>query len=311
MPRDFDAGSTEPSQPQESRANWRMWTTEPQRLAVASIAVAAAGFLIGYLITVVAVFPPQSAAAGLKRVPELVGRSADEARSRVERADLVYEEAGLHHPDAPGSVVAQEPLGGQMAEPGSTVRVTVSLGPKMHPVPDVVGLSHLQAEVALEQAGYESELVWVDAEADVGEVVGTRPAPGTPLGLPGQVSVLVSAGQPRVRVPDLLTRSLDEAQATLERLGLRLGDVSEDSASLAAPGTVLRQWPRAGSEAARATKVAVSVAVAPPKPLPPALRPDTTPLMPDSVSVPQDTARQAQDTAAAAADTSGGGRAVR
>lgn len=311
MPRDFDAESTEPSQPQEWRANWRLWTTEPHRLAVTGIAVAAVGFLVGYLITVVAVFPPQSAAAGLKRVPELVGRSADEARSRVERADLVYEEAGLHHPDAPGTVVAQEPLGGQMAEPGSAVRVTLSLGPKMHPVPDVVGLSHLQAEVALERAGYENELIWVDAEADVGEVVGTQPAPGTPLGLPGQVSVLVSAGLPRVRVPDLVTRSLAEAQATLERLGLRLGDVSEDSASLAAPGTVLRQSPRAGNEVARATKVAVSVAIAPPKPLPPALRPDTTSLMPDSMPVPQDTVRQAQDSAVAPADTSGGGRGAK
>ncbi|UCC47566.1 MAG: PASTA domain-containing protein [Gemmatimonadota bacterium] len=307
MPQDFDAGSTDPSQPPEARGSWRLWTTEPRRLALTSVGVAAAGLLIGYLITVLAVFPSQSAGADLKRVPELVGRSAEEARSRVERAGLVCEEVGLHHPEALGTVVAQEPLGGQMAEPGSPVRVTVSLGSKMRPVPDVVGLSHLQAEVALERAGYESELIWVDADADVGEVVGTQPAPGTPLGLPGQVSVLVSAGPRRVRVPDLMTRSLAEAQATLDRLGLRLGEVSEDSASLAAPGTVLRQSPRAGVEVARATRVSVSVAVAPPKPLPPELRPDTTPVVPDTLRAQQDTASEGPATTPAPADTSSGG----
>lgn len=311
MPHAFDAESPEMSQPLEARASWRLWTTEPRRLALTSLGVAALGFLIGYLITVVAVFPPQSAGAGLKRVPDLVGRSADEAHSRVERAGLAYAEAGLYHPDVPGTVVAQEPLGGQMAEPASPVRVTVSLGPKMRPVPDVVGLSHLQAEVALERAGYESELIWVDADADVGEVVGTQPAPGTPLGLPGRVSVLVSAGPRRVRVPDLVTRSLTEAQATLERLGLRLGEVSEDSASLAAPGTVLRQSPQAAVEVARATKVSVSVAIAPPKPLPPGLRPDTTAVTPDTLRAPQDTASEAAATTSAPPDTSRRGRDVR
>ena len=59
------------------------------------------------------------------------------------------------------------------------------------------------------------------------------------------------------------TRSLAEARETLERIGLRLGAIGQDSASLAAPGTVLAQKPRAGRVVERATRIAVTVAIAP------------------------------------------------
>jgi serine/threonine-protein kinase len=231
---------------------------------VAFLGVLAGGFLLGYLIAALVVFPAQDAGADLTRVPDVVGLTAKAAREALADAGLAYaEEAGLHHITAVGTVVAQEPLGGQVAIPGTPVGVTLSLGPQLAPIPDVVGLGHGQAEIALARAGYESKLVWVDAEADVGQVVDTRPAPGTPLQLPGTVQLFVSAGTESVRVPDLVTRSLAEARVTLERLGLRLGTTRQDSASLAAPGTVLRQSPRPGTVVERAARVTVTVAKAP------------------------------------------------
>ncbi len=241
---------------------WRL--LRPRHVFGAAVGISGLGFLIGYLITVLIVFPSQDAAANLRRVPELVGSSADEARRALDAEGLSYEEeSGLHHTAAIGTVVAQEPLGGQMAQPGAAVRVSLSLGPKLAPVPDVVGLGHEQAEIALASAGYESEFVWVDAETDVGEVVDTRPAPGTPVQLPGRVQLIVSAGPPEAQVPNLVTRSLVEARETLERIGLRLGTIRQDSASLAAPGTVLAQNPRAGRVVERATRITVTVAIAP------------------------------------------------
>ncbi len=241
---------------------WRM--LRPRHVFGAALGIAGFGFLVGYLITVLFVFPSQDVAANLREVPDLVGSRVEEARRMLEAAGLSYEEkSGLHHAAAVGTVVAQEPLGGQMAQPASAVRVSLSLGPKLAPVPDVVGLGHTQAEIALSSAGYESEFVWVDAETDVGEVVDTRPAPGTPVQLPGRVQLIVSAGPPEVQVPNLVTRSLAEARETLERMGLRLGTIRQDSASLAAPGTVLAQNPRAGRVVERATRITVTVAIAP------------------------------------------------
>ncbi len=81
--------------------------------------------------------------------------------------------------------------------------------------------------------------------------------------------------RPRVLVPDVVTRSLPEARAVLERLGLQLGVVVRDSTSLAAPGTVIAQSPDPGVVVDRATGIVVTVAIAPP-PLDP---PDSSGLM--------------------------------
>jgi beta-lactam-binding protein with PASTA domain len=264
MPHDSDVDWAESAPSEPGRAGWRLWVTSPRHLIVTTAGAAVLGLLFGYLITVLFVFPPHNMAADLTRVPDVVGRTVDEARRRAEREDLAFEEAlGIHHARPVGTVVAQEPLAGQMAAPGSPVRVTVSLGRPERPVPDVVGLSREQAEMILLQAGFEVDVTRVDASADVGQVVGTRPAPGTPVELPGSVRLLVSAGASTVQVPDLAMQSLTEAEATLRRLGLRLGEVAEDSAGLAAPGTVLGQSPAAGNEAARGARVSVTVAIAP------------------------------------------------
>ncbi len=93
-------------------------------------------------------------------------------------------------------------------------------------------------------------------------------------------------------------RSLEEARETLRRLGLQLGEISEDSASLAAPGTVIGQNPPPGTQVARATRVAVTRAVAPPPPLI-----VTTDVAPDTAAASPDTAAVSADTAAAPPDT--------
>lgn len=298
MPHDSGVEWAESDPTDRGRADWRLWVTSPRHLVVTTAAAAVLGLLLGYLVTVLFVFPPRNVAADLKRVPDVVGQTVDEARRRAERQDLAFEEAlAIHHAQPTGTIVAQEPLAGQMASPGSALRVTTSLGPPTRAVPDVVGLGRDQAETILLQAGFEVEVTRVDASADVGQVVGTRPAAGTSVELPGAIRLLVSAGASAVRVPDLAMQSLTEAEVTLRRLGLRLGDVAEDSASLAAPGTVLDQSPAAGDEAARGTRVSVTVAVAP--------QPGVDSIVPaaDTSNVEPDTSDIAPDTSDVAPDT--------
>ena len=90
---------------------------------------------------------------------------------------------------------------------------------------------------------------------------------------------------------------LELARATLERLGLRLGRVDEDSASLSAPGTVIAQSPAAGREVNRASGVSVTVAITPPPlPVSAGLEEDTAAVPVDTVSVPPDTTGVPPDT---------------
>jgi serine/threonine-protein kinase len=211
-------------------------------------------------VSAVFFFPARNLAADLERVPNVVGEPEEEARTGIEDHGLVYEQGTVfYHEAAKGTVIAQDPLPGQMTRPGSTVSVTVSLGPRMGAVPDVIGLAHEQAELVVEGAGYASELIWVDDETPRGQVVSTRPAPGTPIELSGEIKLVVSAGPPLVQVPELSSRTLADVRETLERLGLRLGSVTESAAG-GTPGTVLAQEPAAGTEVARGTAITVTVA---------------------------------------------------
>ncbi len=277
MPQDFGEMPNELGKKKMPR-DWRAWVTSPGRLAGTAAGIGVLGFLLGYLITTLAVYPSQNVASGLVRVPNVVGMTAEDAQTAVGESDLEYEEAaGLNHSEPPGTVVAQEPLPEQMAPPNSTVRVTLSMGARERPVPDVVGLNRDQAEIVLTRAGYVTDIVWVDAENDVEQVVGMRPAAGTAIKVSGSVQLLVSAGPRTPDVPDLSTSSLDEAREALDRLGLRLGEVTERPDSLAAPGTVLSQSPQPGSVLDRGAAVSVVVAVVPP--------PDTVGVVEDTVGM--------------------------
>ena len=248
-------------------AGWRARLSSTPGILVLVPAIAGVGFLGGYLVTVFALFPVQGPRTSLVSVPELVGRTADEARRLLDSRGLGYvEAASLHHPEAPaGRVVAQSPLPRQMARPAAPVRVTLSLGPREQVVPDVSGLSWRQAQIVLARDGFRTDVGWVDAERDVGDVVSTDPEAGSRVQLPGDVRVLVSSGPPRVEVPDLVTHSLSESQGVLERLGLKLGKVGRDWASQEAPGTVISQSPASGTVVDRGTQIRVTVAVVPPR----------------------------------------------
>lgn len=267
-------------------ADWKEWISSPRRALILAAAVALAGLFVGYVITAIFLLPSGGIAGELTEVPTLVGRSRADARERVERAGLTYEETpGLPHPEPEGRVIAQEPLPGQVTEPGAAVRVTLSLGPRRRMVPDVVGLSQEQAQAALKGEGFGTDLVWSDARADVGEVIGVEPEPGTVVTLPATIRVLASAGARRVRVPDLLDASLAEARATLQRLGLEVGEVRKDYSAITGPNTVIGQSPQAGAEVERGATVAVTVAEEPPAGFTPAdlVESRDTSALPDTV----------------------------
>lgn len=248
-----------------ARRRWRGFRaalTSPAKVFVAALGSALVGLLLGYSLSVFVLFPGEEVPGGLVLVPNLTGLEREAARHMAEERGLSYVEAdSFNHPSiAAGRVLAQDPLEGQWALAGASVWVTVSLGPVRRSLPSVEGLGYQVATLALREAGFKPVLSWVDAQAAVGEVVGTRPPAGTRLELPAEVTVLVSAGPERIMVPDLVSRSLAEARATLERLGLRLGRVVTDVASDAAPGTVLAQTPLAGTVASRGDSVSLAVA---------------------------------------------------
>lgn len=90
-------------------------------------------------------------------VPDVTGEDLAEARSDLETAGLnvvVADERVNSEHDA-GKVAAQTPESGSEAAEGDTVTLTLSKGPEMVVVPDVVGDSVSEAKEKLKAAGFE------------------------------------------------------------------------------------------------------------------------------------------------------------
>lgn len=244
--------------------------SRPPRRWLLTVLVVLACFGIGYLIAARWLFPAPETGPDeqLTAVPELVGLSTDEARSRLQKAGLALQvQSEIYHPKAPeGAVLGQRPLPGQMARPGAPVTVTVSKGPEQQSVPELDGLSERQARLVLERLGFRVTLQATESSRPKGEVVGTDPDAGTTLAVPADVALQVSKGPQVVTVPDLTGRHVSDVRDLLSKLGLEMGSVTFDPSAPEAPGRVIGQWPPSGYELRTGGRVSVRVAGTEPGP---------------------------------------------
>ncbi|MDQ3722943.1 MAG: PASTA domain-containing protein, partial [Actinomycetota bacterium] len=109
-------------------------------------------------------------------VPNVVGKTADEARSALDAFKVTVQEREDDEAAA-GTVVAQDPADGELAR-GSTVRLTVAVEARQIAVPDVVGRSQNTATKTLSGAGFEvvAEDVTVDSSLQDGRVQEQSPS---------------------------------------------------------------------------------------------------------------------------------------
>ncbi len=91
-------------------------------------------------------------------VPSVVGEPISNAREILSAAGLSVSEQTVHSADVPVDIViAQDPESGAVP-PGTTIALTVSLGPEVSVVPDVVGMKLDRAQRVLTDAGFVPEV---------------------------------------------------------------------------------------------------------------------------------------------------------
>ena len=132
-------------------------------------------------------------------VPNLYGSTPDQAAGILAGADLELGEQTEAPSDEvdEGLIFEQQPAAGAAVEPGSEVSVTVSSGPELSTVPNVVGLTAEQAQAELWNAYFDSTVVTVPNNEPEGTVVSTDPPAGTEADWRAiTVTVNVSAGPP-------------------------------------------------------------------------------------------------------------------
>jgi beta-lactam-binding protein with PASTA domain/tRNA A-37 threonylcarbamoyl transferase component Bud32 len=105
-----------------------------------------------------------SSGAETVRVPNVIGRSAEDAVDRLEAEGfrpIVEREASSSVKE--GNVISTDPAAGEDAPSGSEVTVVVSSGPNEIEVPDVVGLSEAKARAELDAAGFRVQVQYVSS----------------------------------------------------------------------------------------------------------------------------------------------------
>ncbi|GHU68509.1 hypothetical protein AGMMS49983_21250 [Clostridia bacterium] len=168
-------------------------------------------------------------------MPGIVGLTTANAQKAILdagfRLGIVHYEAAAAPVD---SVIAQTPKAGEMLVPGTPISFTISTGPKVAEatMPSLIGKSRMDAEAAL---GALKLTVSVTEDYNntyaPGLVSGQSPAQGTVLAEGSAVSITVSKGPQTAQVPNLTGMTPEQAKASLEAVGLKLGAAIEGTAA--------------------------------------------------------------------------------
>lgn len=171
-------------------------------------------------------------------VPDVSGQTLATAKKKLQALGLKVTKVTRADDDVPEGTVVTTKGAGTKVRTGSTVTVVVSSGPEAEPAPEVVAVPAVagqdadEARQALGDLGLDVTVVKEHStERPAGVALRTDPRAGREVDPGSSVTLVVSNGPEQVTVPDVTGRSVAEARATLEDLGLVVetsGDVEDD-----------------------------------------------------------------------------------
>jgi beta-lactam-binding protein with PASTA domain len=142
---------------------------------------------------------------------------------------------------------------------------------------DIVGSDQTTAKQELVGLGFIDKNIKItkktDDQADKGQVLGVDPAPQTKIDktkLPVTVVTLtVSTGKPKVKVPPVKGKSEDDAKSVLDGAGLKAGSTQKKASTTVPKGYVVGSSPDAGSSVDKGSDVTLYISSGPGKELVP------------------------------------------
>jgi len=192
-----------------------------------------------------------------------------------------------------GNVATQVPEAGSTVRTGSILVLVVSKGPEpaKAKVPDVVGKTQADAEKALKDAGFTTEVFSVyDSKVAKGKVGAQLPKAGDSVLAESKVQIMVSLGPGTgaIKVPTVTGKKEADAVSAIESAGLKVKKLTEYSDKVA-KGIVSQQFPAAGATAAAGSEVIMVVSLG--------VQPAATVAVPNVVGLQTDEATSTLDAA--------------
>jgi eukaryotic-like serine/threonine-protein kinase len=190
----------------------------------------------------------------------LSGLSEEEAVEKVEEAGFVarVERVNSDRVDA-GLTIRSDPSGGTTATRGSTVVLTVSKGQKLAKVPVLVGTQRSVAVQQIRSRGLTPSVEEEESATPAGEVIRQAPSAGSELPRGSAVSIVVSAGRQKAKVPNVIGKERAEAVEALRAAGLDPTVQEQETEVPQQVGRVTDQFPPPGSQVEPGAEVTVIV----------------------------------------------------
>jgi serine/threonine-protein kinase len=194
------------------------------------------------------------------RVPQTRGLEQTEAVKRVRNADLLVDTRTQPSRDAPaGRVLSSDPAAEEEVRCQSTVTLTVSKGPNLVTLPDLLGDPQEVAEAELRRLGLIPNVDTRDADEPEGTVIEQDPGPDSRLQRGTEVTIVVSTGAGSVVMPDVEGQSEDAAVNTLQSRGLSVDIVTVETDEEREDGRVISQAPSSGTRLLAGDTVTIEV----------------------------------------------------
>ena len=231
---------------------------------------------IGIIVAIVAVIAIAAIAAfalggsgsgsGNIAVPNVVGKSLDEATQEIEAAGLEVGSVSERSDDKyeEGQVASQDPAAGTKRAEGSRVNLVVSSGTSQSSVPDVSGKTADEARKILTDAGFQVQAgaAKYSDTVEKDRVVQTDPAAGQSIPKNSVVTYYLSLGKEGTEVPNVVGSSQGSATTTLSNAGFNVTSESVHDDNVP-NGQVISQTPAGGELAKEGDTVHLVVSAGP------------------------------------------------
>ena len=215
------------------------------------------GIIVGVIVVIAAVVIAINLFGGSKtiEVPNVVGMTTDEATETIQDAGFSVGSISQDYSSEvdEGLVMSQDPASDTKKEAKSKVNLVVSKGTEHITVPDIVGLSAADAKAELQKVGLTAVAGTAEYSDEISKdrVVSQSPAAGTDLAKGDSVTYILSLGEEKGEVPNVIGMGYQDAESTLQDAGFKTStqwaEHDEDA------GIVYWQDPSSGNVASGST----------------------------------------------------------
>jgi eukaryotic-like serine/threonine-protein kinase len=217
------------------------------------------GFIV-FILLMNNVVMPWYVSSPEKPVPKVVGLDVSQAEKILDDSNLVAVIGDTTYDQSvpKGHIILQKPNAGEIVKVGRRIYLFVSGGEPVVSVPNLKGKSIRDAKFALERLGLSlGQIEDVPSNNPKDMIFDQQYAAGTSLQRGQSVGVTMSVGNGEglLTVPDLMGKSLVEAEKVLADSSLNIGKINYQRSYSLLPNTVVDQYPSKGSKVNPGTSI--------------------------------------------------------